>query len=152
MEVGVYNGNNAVTMVEAAIQNVAPQEVEYYGFDFFSHYSTREVGIKLEKLGCKFRLFQGNTLDTLPKAVDALPKMDLIFIDGGKSFKVAESDWQNSRQLMHFRSGVFVHNAGFSGVRKMVERISRAEHQVDVFHARYEGLVAFIKKRRARVR
>ena len=147
MEIGVYDGDNAVTMVEAAIQNVTPREVEYYGFDFFSYYSYSEVGRKLEKTGCKFRLFEGNTLDTLPEAVETLPEMDLIFIDGGKSFAVAESDWRNSRLLMHAETGVFVHNAGFSGVRRMVERISRAEYRVDVFRASWEGSVALINKK-----
>ena len=147
LEIGVYNGENAVSMVEAAIQNVPPQEVEYYGFDFFSHYSPSEIGRKLEKTGCKFRLFEGNTLDTLPVAVKTLPEMDLIFIDGGKSFTVAESDWRNSRLLMHDETGVFVHNAGFSGVRRMVENISRVAFQVKIFRAPSDGLVALIKKK-----
>jgi len=152
MEIGVYNGENAKNMIEAAIQNVPPQEVEYYGFDFFSYYSSSEIGRKLEKTGCKFRLFEGNTLDTLPEAVKTLPEMDLIFIDGGKSFKVAESDWRNSRFLMHDETGVFVHNAGFSGVRRMVESISREEYQVKIFRAPSEGSVAIIRKKQIRTR
>jgi len=106
----------------------------------------------LEKTGCKFRLFEGNTLDTLPEAVKTLPEMDLIFIDGGKSFKVAESDWRNSRFLMHDETGVFVHNAGFSGVRRMVESISREEYQVKIFRAPSEGSVAIIRKKQIRTR
>ena len=148
MEIGVYDGENAVTMVEAAIQNVPPQEVEYYGFDFFSHYSPGEIGRKLEKTGCIFRLFEGNTLNTLPEAVKALSEMDLIFIDGGKSLAVAESDWRNSRILMHDGTGVFVHNAGFWGVRRMVENISREDYRVQIFRASSEGSVALIKKKR----
>lgn len=148
MEIGVYDGENAVTMVEVAIQNVPPQEVEYYGFDFFSHYSANEIVRKLEETGCTFRLFEGNTLETLPEAVKALPEMDLIFIDGGKSFAVAESDWRNSTSLMHDGTGVFVHNAGFWGVRRMVENISREDYQVQIFRAPYEGSVALIKKKR----
>ena len=148
MEIGVFNGENAVSMVEAAIQNVPPQEVEYYGFDFFSYYSSSGIGRKLKKTGCKFRLFEGNTLNTLPEAVKTLPKMDLVFIDGGKAFTVAESDWRNSKLLMHDGTGVFVHNAGFSGVRRMVENISREEYRVEIFRAPSEGSVALIKKRR----
>ena len=147
MEIGVYNGENAITMVEAAIQNVPPKEVENYGFDFFSYYSSSEIGRKLEKTGCMFRLFEGNTLDTLPEAVKSLPDMDLIFIDGGKSFTVAESDWENSKFLMHDGTGVFVHNAGFWGVRRMVENIPRDKYQVKIFHAPSEGSVALIKKK-----
>jgi len=40
MEIGVYNSENAVSMVETAIQIFPPQEVEYCGFDFFSYYSS----------------------------------------------------------------------------------------------------------------
>jgi hypothetical protein len=40
MEIGVYNGENAVSMVETAIQIFPPQEVEYYGFDFFSYHNS----------------------------------------------------------------------------------------------------------------
>ena len=40
MEIWVYSGENAVSMVEIAIQIFPPQEVEYYGFDFFSYYSS----------------------------------------------------------------------------------------------------------------
>jgi hypothetical protein len=31
MEIGVLNGDNAKSMVEIAIQNVSPDNVEYYG-------------------------------------------------------------------------------------------------------------------------
>jgi len=54
MEIGVYNGDNAVNIIEAAAQNYHPIEVEYYGFDFFSCYSPRQVGRKLEETGCRY--------------------------------------------------------------------------------------------------
>lgn len=116
MEIGVLNGENARTMVEVAIQNFPLEEVEYYGFDFFSGYESHEVGRKLRKIGCKFKLFKGDTVDTLPQAVKILPKMDLIFIDGGKSYTEAKSDWKYSKTLMHDGTVVFVHNYDFSGV------------------------------------
>jgi len=34
--------------------------------------------------------------------------MDLIFIDGGKSYREAKSDLENARMLMHERTAVFV--------------------------------------------
>ena len=147
MEIGIYDGENALNMVEAAVQNFSPQEVEYYGFDFFSYYSSSEVGRKLAKTGCKFRLYEGNTLETLSEVVKSLPEMDLIFIDGGKSFSVAVIDWDNCKLLMHYETGVFVHNADFSGVRRMVETISRDKYEVKIFHAPSEGSVALIKKK-----
>jgi len=146
MEIGVHNGENAKNMVEKAIQNSPPHEVEYYGFDFFSYYSTHQIGEKLEKTGCKYRLYEGNTLDTLPEAVKFLPKMDLIFIDGGKSFFEAMSDWENSSLLMHDGTGVFVHNVDFSGVRMMVDNIPQDKYQVKMIHPIREGAVALIRK------
>jgi len=146
MEIGVFNGDNAKSMVETAIQNVPPDNVEYYGFDLFADYGSRQVGQKLEKTGCKFRLFEGDTVDTLPKAVKILPKMDLIFIDGGKSYAEAQSDWENSETLTHNGTAVFVHNYGFPGVRRMVDNIPRDRYEVRIIHTSSEGEVALIKK------
>jgi predicted O-methyltransferase YrrM len=147
MEIGVYTGENAKTMVEAAIGNVRPDKVEYYGFDFFMGTRLREVRKKLEKTGCKFKLFKGDTIDTLPKVVTTLPKMDLIFIDGGKSYTEARSDWAHSKTLMHDGTAVFVHNVDFSGVRSMVDSISHSQYRVEVFRGYFEGEIALIKKK-----
>jgi predicted O-methyltransferase YrrM len=144
MEVGVYNGDNAVNMIKAATNYFNPKEVEYVGFDFFSHYSLRRVGLKLEETGCSYRLVEGDTMITLPKEVNTLPPMDLIFLDGGKSFAEAVSDWRYSSQLMHGLTGVFVHNVDFPGVYRMVEGISRDDYLVRVFHAPSEGSVALV--------
>jgi predicted O-methyltransferase YrrM len=146
MEIGVLDGNNAKSMVEIAIQNSPPDEVEYYGFDLFADYNSRQVAQKLEKTGCKFKLFEGDTVDTLPKAVKILPKMDLIFIDGGKSFAEAKSDWENSKSLMHDGTAVFVHNYEFSGVRRMVDTIPQDKYNVRIIHTSSEGEIALIEK------
>lgn len=147
MEVGVYNGENALSMVKTAIKNHPASDVEYYGFDFFSSFSMDHIGGKLDQTGCKHFLFEGNTLDTVPEASEFLPKMDIIFIDGGKSFEVAWSDWMGSSKLMHSGTGVFVHNVGFSGVGRMVESISLESYDVEIFLPRFEGRVALVKKR-----
>ena len=144
MEIGVYNGENAKTMVEVAIQNSPADEVEYYGFDFFSGREYHEVKQKLEKTGCKFQLFKGDTLDTLPESVKKLPKMDMIFIDGGKSYREARNDWENARTLMHERTTVFVHNYEFTGVKRMVDNIPREEYQVKIIRPRFEGQTALV--------
>lgn len=147
MEIGVYNGDNALSMVQAAIKNSPANEVEYYGFDFFSSYDTDWIGKKLGKTGCKHFFFEGNTLDTLPAVVKFLPMMDMIFVDGGKSFKVAWSDWEGSSKLMHSGTGVFIHNVGFSGVSRMVEKVPRNIYDVEIFHPIFEGRVALIMKK-----
>jgi predicted O-methyltransferase YrrM len=147
MEIGVYNGENAESMIKTALKNHPANEVEYYGFDFFYSYSIERVERKLGALGCKYTLFEGNTLETVPDAGKSLPLMDIIFIDGGKSFKEAYSDWVGSSMLMHEGTGVFVHNVGFSGVGRMVDTIPRDVFNVELFYARFEGKVALIKKR-----
>ena len=147
LEIGVYTGENAVSMVQAAIQIAAdPREVEYYGFDYFANASAGRVGRQLEALGCTFELFEGDTLDTLPALAASLPKMDLIFIDGGKSLREALSDWKNCEPLLHDRTGVYVHNADFPGVRRMLAQIRRDAYRVETFRARSEGRVAFITR------
>ena len=148
LEIGVYTGENAVSMIEAALEIAAdPQEVEYYGFDYFANASAERVRRQLEGLGCTFELFEGDTLDTLPASTASLPKMDLIFIDGGKSLREALSDWENCERLLHDRTGVFVHNADFPGVRRMLAHVSRDTYRVETFRVRSEGRVAFITRK-----
>jgi predicted O-methyltransferase YrrM len=147
MEVGVYNGDNALSMVKAALENNPAYEVEYHGFDFFHSYSTERIGRKLDDTGCRYYLYEGNTLETVPEAAKTLPKMDMIFIDGGKSFREAWSDWESSSRLMHEKTGVFVHNVGFSGVGRMIENIPRDRYEVEIFYPRFEGKVALVKRR-----
>jgi len=151
MEIGVLDGENARTMIEVASEDFAPEDVEYYGFDFFSEYELLEVKAKLEKTRCKFRFFKGDTAKTLPKATGILPMMDLIFIDGDKSYKVAKSDWENSRTLMHDETAVFVHNYEYLGVKEMVDSIPRDKYQVTVIHPRSDSSTALIRKNRALV-
>ena len=146
MEIGVLDGENARTMVEIAARDSAPEDIEYYGFDFLSEYESLEVEAKLEKTRCKFRLFKGDTVETLPIATRILPMMDLIFIDGDKSYTTARSDWENSRTLMHDETAVFVHNYEFLGVKEMVDSIPRDKYQVTVIHPRSDSSTALIKK------
>jgi predicted O-methyltransferase YrrM len=146
MEIGVSNGENAQTMVKVATKNFPSEEVEYYGFDYFLNSDFKEVELKLEKSGCKFKLFRGDTTETLPKAIETLPKMDLIFIDGGKSYQEAKSDWENSKTLMHKDTYVFVHNYEFPGVRRMVDSIPKDKYKVKIIHPQLDCDTALIKK------
>lgn len=146
MEIGVFNGDNARTMVEAAFKNAAPATVQYHGFDFFNRSQFIEVQSKLEQTRCMFRLYKGDSTITLPKVLHTLPKMDIIFIDGGKSYVEASSDWNCSKTLMHEQTAVFVHNYEFSGVRRMVDRISRATFHVAILHPPGDAATAQIMK------
>jgi len=150
MEIGVADGENARTMVMFAIRNFSPKEVEYYGFDLFGgNYdsSMKQVRQKLKETKCKFKLFKGNSVETLPREVKTLPKMDLIFIDGGHSYATVKSDWENSKTLMHDETAVFFHNYDFSGPKRVVDNISREEYQVKIIHPSSDYDTAFVKKR-----
>jgi len=147
LEIGVADGENAKTMVKIASQNSLPEEVEYYGFDLFEGNRMEQVRQKLEEAGCEFKLFKGDSVRTLPKVLKDLPKMDLIFIDGGHSYGVAKSDWGNSRSLMHEETAVFFHNYDFSDVKRVVDDISREEYQVKIIHPSSDYATAFVKKK-----
>ena len=63
-----------------------------------------------------------------------LPKIDLVFIDGDKSFRAAMSDWENSSLLMHDGTGVFVQTVDFLRVGRMVDEIPRDRYEVEIFY------------------
>lgn len=147
MEIGVADGENARTMVEVAIRNLSPKKVEYYGFDLFEGNKIDKVRRKLRETGCQFKLFKGDSIETLPPIRKTLPKMDLIFIDGGHSYMTVKSDWENSRILMHDKTAVFFHNYDFSGVRRVVDNISREEYHVKIIHPSSDCDTAFVKKK-----
>lgn len=147
MEIGVADGENARTMVKVAMQNFSPEEVEYYGFDLFEGNRDSRVRQKLEQIGCKSELFKGDSVKTLPEVVKTLPKMCLIFIDGGHSYTTAKNDWENSKPLMHNETVVFFHNYDFTGVKMVVDNISREEYEVKMIHPPSDCDTAFVKKR-----
>ena len=147
MEIGVYNGENAVSMIKTAVKKHPANVTKYYGFDFFHYYTKTQIERKIKTLGCKYTLFEGNSLNTVPEAVKSLPFMDIIFIDGGKSYNVALSDWEGSSSLMHDKTGVFVHNVDFLGVRRRIDTIPLELYTVRIFNSNSEGRVAMIKRR-----
>jgi predicted O-methyltransferase YrrM len=134
MEIGVANGENACTMVRAAIRNSPPEDVEYYGFDLFRWNRRNHVRQKLKQMGCIIKLFKGDSVKTLPKLVKALPKMDLIFIDGGHDYATVKSDWDHAKTLMHNTTAVFFHNYEFSGPKRVVDNISRTRYRIEIIH------------------
>lgn len=137
MEIGIADGENAKNMIKTAKENVSASEIEYYGFDVFSRSRHKEpdpklhqVQLKLQKMGCQFTLFKGDSTETLTKYGDQLPTMDLIFIDGGHDYAVVKSDWHHAKQLMGPNSVAFFHNANWQGPRRVITNISREKFTV----------------------
>lgn len=149
MEIGVWNGNHGIRMIEKAKKYWLPEEIEYYGFDLFEDIdkemikaevskkppSMNTVKEKLEKTGAKIMLFKGNTLNTLPEAVKNLPKMDFIFIDGGHSIRTVRNDWKHSMQLMHGKTILIFddyYNREDIGCKKIIESINKKEFLMEI--------------------
>jgi len=114
LEVGTYNGENALQMIQTAAIHFPVGEIEYFGFDLFelltdeklkAEASLRppcisEVRQKLENTRARITLYQGDTKDILPKIKNKLGQMDFIFIDGGHSVETISSDWNCIKDLL----------------------------------------------------
>lgn len=115
MEIGTHNGKNAVDMIKAS------NATHYYGFDLFEdrtesqtaeEYSPVEIptvkGVEefiRANTTAEVTLVKGNTRETLPDST--LPKMDLIYIDGGHSIETTRSDWLNAQRFIHDKTIVY---------------------------------------------
>jgi hypothetical protein len=114
LEIGTWDGTHAIQMIRAAMKAASPKNVEYYGFDLFegdpqsrndpkppvSLALVNERMKPMAELGVSVKLHKGDTRVVLPSMLDQLPKMDFIFIDGGHSFDIVQSDWRCARRLM----------------------------------------------------
>jgi len=137
-------------MIECAKRNYQAEEVEYYGFDIFGGAWSRDAAFervkqKLLKTGARIKLYRGDSTETLPKSIGGLPKMDLIFIDGGHSYPTVRSDWENSKHLMNHQTAVFFHNYDFPEPRKVVENIPREEFSVQLLNSPSDYEMALVK-------
>lgn len=119
LEIGTYNGRNAVAMIKTAALKVPESDISYYGFDLFEdltpQLSNEEFSISNapppkmadvqktieQDTEAKITLIKGNTRKTLRENIDKLPKMDFIYIDGGHTIETTRNDWQYSSKLMH---------------------------------------------------
>ena len=115
LEVGVYNGNRALEMIQAA--RVFYNEINYYGFDLFEDFqknilekeyskipiSRKKITNKLSHYGT-IKLYKGFTEKTLLKFLKKKILVDFIFIDGGHAIKTIENDWKYCSKLMRKNS------------------------------------------------
>lgn len=149
MEIGTWNGEHALQMIEEAKKNPPPEEIQYYGFDLFeladSETTLQEfakipptletVRGSLEKTNAKIHLYKGHTRDTLPKVINELPKMDFVFIDGGHSIDTIENDWKYVQEVMDEETIVIFDdywNRDDAGCKKVVEGIDKTKFEVKI--------------------
>lgn len=116
LEVGVYNGNRALEMIQAA--KIFNKNIKYFGFDLFedfsddiliNEHSKKPTGEKqiFEKLSkhSEVKLIKGNTIQTLPNFItENRLDIDFIFIDGGHSIKTIEEDCKNCLKIINNKS------------------------------------------------
>lgn len=147
MEIGVFTGETALKMIEEAKKY--SENVEYYGFDLFEDLSSEqfrtglskkplsfnEVKIKLAGSGAEIYLFKGDTKVVLPRMQNELPKMDLIFIDGGHDLETIENDWKYSEMILAEKGVVIFDdywNREDSGCKKLVDSLDRSKYNVKI--------------------
>ncbi len=119
IEIGVYNGNRAVELIETA--KIFNKDVKYYGFDLFEDfYNTKNMIDKelskfphtkqnIKKKLNKYKninLFKGNTVNTLPKFITKHKNIDFVFIDGGHSVATIKNDWSSIKKIISKKSVV----------------------------------------------
>lgn len=149
MEIGTWNGNNALQMIKQAKKNHSAYEIDYYGFDLFelldSKTASEEFALipptlntvkhKLEKTKVSIHLYKGYTKDVFPKVISELPKMDLVFIDGGHSIETIENDWKYTQEVINEGTVVIFDdywNRDDAGCKKIVENIDRTKFELKV--------------------
>lgn len=145
LEIGTNNGINALRLFKRASKY--RDDVEYFGFDLFESMndatflqefslaapSQKAVEKFLARNGClKPQLFSGNTCETLRSKKAQLPKMDLVFIDGGHSEETVASDWANVQDILHSKSVVFFDDYPNWGVGPVVDAIDRLRWDVEI--------------------
>lgn len=149
MEIGTWDGDHALEMIEEAKKYFSINEVEYYGFDLFElmdegkyieEVSKRPpvlvaVKEKLEKTDAKINLYKGNTKEILPKMINNLPLMDFVFIDGGHSIETIKNDWKYVQQVMDEHTIVIFDdywNRDDAGCKEIIGNIDRTEFDVRI--------------------
>lgn len=109
LEIGVHRADRSVSMINFAVSAGRPV-VDYYGFDLFSAWtpevneaekgkaappmSVLDVTNKLTKSTKARAVFleEGDSKVTLPGKVATLPRMNIVFLDGGHSIDTIKSD------------------------------------------------------------
>ena len=139
LEIGMGDGLNLEKMIE-----LAGDGCEFYSFDNLWFDFSQRAFDKL-KGNKNIHFYIGDTRKTLPAVVGELPKMDLIFIDGGHTEDVVGSDWEFCRRLMHAQTVCFFHDYPMSaGVRKVVNRIGNG-FSVKIIRPRAGSLLALVR-------
>lgn len=158
IEVGTYDGRNAADLAAFIAREKEGVVFDYYGFDLWEDMtdeiwekeisksrkppSREDVKKRLNRKVHSLSLFKGNTRDTLNAA--AIPKADLIFIDGGHSAETVFSDFAAASKLLE-EDGIIVMDDWYSnrddiGARVVTDKLAvMDEWNVEVGEERDKG-------------
>jgi hypothetical protein len=115
-EIGTWNGNRAIQMLQEAGKYHQSKRLQYQGFDLFEHQTGEQfirelskvgqpqeiVQKRIEVTGARVRLIAGETQDTLQLNIGFTK--DFIFVDGGHSEETIENDGNIALQILDFNS------------------------------------------------
>lgn len=110
-EIGTWNGNRALQMIQQAAKYRSIQDVYYHGFDLFASQTGEQfrrelskvghdvevVRKRLEATGAHIVLIEGDTRETTRRNVTS---SDFYFVDGGHSEPTVENDGNAVLQMM----------------------------------------------------
>lgn len=150
MEIGTWNGERAIKMINKAKEQQPADGIDYFGFDLFDEMdqatlkeelskippSEDEVRTKLKETGANIHLFKGDTRDIFENGIKKLPTMDFVFIDGGHSLETIRNDWNYTKKLMDKDTVVifddYYQNINEKGCKKIIDTLNREEFSVDI--------------------
>jgi len=146
VEIGTWNGNRALQMIQQAAKYAPINEIYYQGFDLFGSMTGEQfrrelskmgqpievVRKRLEATGAEIELYEGDTKYTL----DELTYADFYFVDGGHSEKTIENDAGYVLDLMRLGSVAifddYYHEGKPAGVgcNKVIDNLDRTVYEV----------------------
>lgn len=150
LEIGVFGGGTALSMIKIAQTFYKAEDINYYGFDLFEDLTEEqykmeisrrpptedEVKTKLLKTGANINIYKGNTLQSLPATWESLPKMDVIYIDGGHSVETIDNDWKYTSKLMGPNTVVIFDdywpNRIDGGCKPLIDSLNRDIYKVEI--------------------
>jgi len=138
LEIGLGSGKNMEKMME-----LAGDGCDYYCFD---NLIRPESKLAFQKLRSKknIHFYIGDTWKTLPNAINGLPKMDVIHIDGGHDYPTVKRDWKNCKWLMYSETVVFFHDYNVEGVKNVVDEMGD-DFTVEIIDPGIGPLFALVK-------
>lgn len=150
VEIGTWNAEHAVQMIQCAAIKHDISEVSYQGFDLFEQQTARQLEDEFSKpawpiglvyrllhvTGAQIELCPGDTKQTL-KANRLRRGADFYFIDGGHSIATITNDWEAVSQAIDEHSVVVFDDyysfdyTGSVGCNSIVNDLDRAEYDVE---------------------